>query len=70
MNRFAAVCVRWSLEAAGISDILTKSLGSNNPHNMVRATMAGLRQMQTAEQVAKRRGISVKKMFGIQGEEA
>jgi len=37
---------------------------------MVRATMAGLRQMQTAEQVAKRRGISVKKMFGIQGEEA
>ncbi len=62
--------VRAVLEAAGISDILTKSLGSNNPHNMVRATMAGLRQMQTAEQVAKRRGISLSKMFGITREEA
>jgi small subunit ribosomal protein S5 len=61
--------VRAVLEAAGISDILTKSLGTNNPHNMVRATMAGLRSICSSSDVAKRRGISVRDMYGLKEEE-
>ncbi|TVP55091.1 MAG: 30S ribosomal protein S5 [Gemmatimonadales bacterium] len=51
--------VRAILEAAGVTDILTKSLGTNNPINVVRATMHGLTHLVTAEQVARERGISV-----------
>jgi small subunit ribosomal protein S5 len=47
------------LEAAGVRDVLTKSLGTNNPINVVRATVDGLERLVTAEQVAYERGISV-----------
>jgi len=50
--------VRAVLEAAGVTDVLSKSLGSNNPINMIRATMNGLQSLVTVEQVARERGIS------------
>ena len=57
--------VRAILEAAGVKDILTKALGTNNAHNVVKATMAALEQLESASTVARRRGISVAKMFGM-----
>lgn len=54
--------VRAVLELAGIHDIRTKSLGSNNPTNMVNATIKGLSQLKTAEEVAKLRGKTVEEI--------
>jgi small subunit ribosomal protein S5 len=54
--------VRAVVQSAGISNILTKSLGSTNPHNVVKATFAGLKSLRDAEQVAKLRGKQVEEI--------
>ncbi|MDB5035082.1 MAG: 30S ribosomal protein S5 [Candidatus Kapaibacterium sp.] len=51
------------LEAVGVQDILTKSQGSSNPHNAVKATMAALMSLEDASSVASRRGISLNKVL-------
>lgn len=56
--------VRAVLELAGVADILSKSLGTNTPINMVRATLEGLSQLKRAEEVAKLRGKSVEELLG------
>lgn len=56
--------VRAVLELAGVGDISSKSLGSNTPINMVRATISGLKELKPAEEVAKLRGKSVEELLG------
>lgn len=60
--------VRVVLEAAGVKDIRTKCLRSNNPYNVVRATFAGLAALKSAEEVAAKRGKTVKEIFGEGGD--
>uniref|UniRef100_A0A832DDI4 Small ribosomal subunit protein uS5 n=1 Tax=Ignavibacterium album TaxID=591197 RepID=A0A832DDI4_9BACT len=55
--------VRAVLEAAGITDVLTKSLGSSNPHNQVKATLNALTQQIDARKMATKRGVTVKELF-------
>jgi small subunit ribosomal protein S5 len=57
--------VRAVLELAGIHDILSKSLGSQNPINLVKATMAGLESLRTPLEVAELRGLSVNQVLGL-----
>jgi small subunit ribosomal protein S5 len=59
--------VRAVLEAAGVKDVLTKSLGTNNPINVVRATMNGLTELVTAERAAEERGVTVEELGAYLG---
>lgn len=59
----AGGAVRAILELAGVQDVLSKSLGSNSPINMVRATMAALTSMKTVEQVAAARGLTTEEVW-------
>lgn len=59
----AGGAMRAVLESAGVKDVLAKSKGSSNPHNLVKATIAALDKMRSPLQVARSRGISVEKVF-------
>jgi small subunit ribosomal protein S5 len=58
------------IESAGIQDILTKSLGSNNPHNVVKATMQALLQLRPEKEVWSRRGLDGRESAGKPAAEA
>jgi small subunit ribosomal protein S5 len=60
--------VRAVLELAGIHDILSKSLGTQNPINLVKATLAGLQDLRTPEEVAEIRGLSIAEVLGLSTE--
>jgi small subunit ribosomal protein S5 len=59
--------VRAVLELAGIHDILSKSLGSQNPINLVKATVTGLQGLRTPSEVAELRGLSINTVLGLGG---
>lgn len=59
--------VRAILELAGVTDVLSKSLGSDNALNIVKAAAEGLRSLQSAQEVADRRGMSVDEIYGKEG---
>jgi small subunit ribosomal protein S5 len=56
--------VRAILEAAGVHDVLTKSFGTTNSHNITKATVDGLRQLRRASDVAQARGMTVQELLG------
>ncbi len=62
--------VRAVLELAGIRDVLSKSLGSQNPINLVKATMTGLESLRTPDEVAELRGLSINQVLGLAGDGA
>jgi small subunit ribosomal protein S5 len=62
--------VRAVLELSGVRDVLTKSIGTQNPINLVKATMDGLMRLRRPEQVAELRGLSVKQVLGLDLQEA
>jgi small subunit ribosomal protein S5 len=62
----AAGGVRAILEAAGVKNILTKQLGSRNPNNVVKATVDGIKQLRTVEEIAAKRGLTVPEVLGLE----
>ena len=64
----AGGAVRAVMEQVGIHDVLAKSLGSPNPHNVVKATMNGLTSLLDAATAARKRGISIRQLFGMDSE--
>ncbi len=66
----AAGGVRAILESVGIRNILTKQFGSRNPHNVVKATLDGLRQLRSPEEIAAKRGLTVREVYGLPPKEA
>ena len=66
----AGGAMRAVLELAGVHDILTKSIGTNNPINVIAATVTGLRRLRTVDKVAAARGRSVDELFGRNGEQS